>query len=149
MYMSWIGLTEFSFSITNLSLFLKPFFKQKQMTLWFNSFEHIFIMVCFQQIYCQPKMERSPPCSSCWKWSTFSPTTSGRRLTAPPRSWIFTTRTSSSRAWKALTLSSLTSQSRSSKFSLTAGTLLSMACEQVGQNTKNDIYWNISLYIET
>uniref|UniRef100_A0A674C9B2 Glutamate decarboxylase 1b n=1 Tax=Salmo trutta TaxID=8032 RepID=A0A674C9B2_SALTR len=70
-------------------------------------------------------------CSSYWNLWTSSPTTSGRRLTVPPRFWTSTIRISCSRAWRASTSSSLTSQSPLSRSLWTAGTRSSTACEQL------------------
>uniref|UniRef100_A0A8D3D4B9 Glutamate decarboxylase 1 n=1 Tax=Scophthalmus maximus TaxID=52904 RepID=A0A8D3D4B9_SCOMX len=51
------------------------------------------------------------PCSSCWRLWKYSPTTSGRPLTDPPRCWTSTTPTSCWRAWRASTWSSPSSPS--------------------------------------
>uniref|UniRef100_A0A8C6Q422 Glutamate decarboxylase 1 n=1 Tax=Nothobranchius furzeri TaxID=105023 RepID=A0A8C6Q422_NOTFU len=44
--------------------------------------------------FCLPKMEKSPPCSSCWRWWKSSPATSRRLLTNPPRASVWSCPTS-------------------------------------------------------
>uniref|UniRef100_A0A8C7LKG9 Glutamate decarboxylase 1b n=1 Tax=Oncorhynchus kisutch TaxID=8019 RepID=A0A8C7LKG9_ONCKI len=75
-----------------------------------------------------------PLCSSYWNLWTSSPTTSGSRLTVPPRFWTSTIRISCLRAWRASTSSSLTSQSPLSRSLWTAGTRSSTASDHVQQD---------------
>lgn len=68
------------------------------------------------QIYCQPRMARSKPFSSFWKWWIFSWPMWRRPLIGPPRCWISITLISSWKAWKASTLNSPTIQNHLNRF---------------------------------